>query len=389
MKIREINNFLRLLLPILAVVVSGCTNNGKNGVKPAQTGNAIMDYAQFYAIEDTLGDIKTISVRNLWSGAEKIDKYTLVPRDSISLLEGDEWAIPYPVKNVVCMSSSHVALMASLNEHESISAISGTGFITNEKVRELIAEGKIADIGTEELPNYEKIISLKPDVVIAYGIAGNSNSYIENLKRYGIKVLTIGEYLENDPLGKLEYIKLFGLLTEKEQMADSIYSSVCRQYLQTKEKVAGTIGNDAARTKVLINAPYKGTWMIPGQENYISRLIWDAGGMILGSKEGKSLSSQMSFEQIYQIALQADIWLHTNAINTMNELANENPLYKNIPSFQQGKVYNNTLITSNGGSAFWETGIVEPHKILQDLATLLHPELFKDTGKLNYYIQLM
>ena len=141
MKIREINNFLRLLLPILAVVVSGCTNNGKNGVKPAQTGNAIMDYAQFYAIEDTLGDIKTISVRNLWSGAEKIDKYTLVPRDSISLLEGDEWAIPYPVKNVVCMSSSHVALMASLNEHESISAISGTGFITNEKVRELIAEG--------------------------------------------------------------------------------------------------------------------------------------------------------------------------------------------------------------------------------------------------------
>lgn len=388
MKIRGINNILYALLPILAVIAASCTNSKKNGAVTAQNGDSKMEYAKFYSIEDTLGDIKTIIVKNLWNRAEKIDKYTLVPRDSLSLLEGDEWAIPYPVKNVVCMSSSHVALMASLNEHESISAISGTGFITNEKVQELIAEGKIADIGTEELPNYEKIISLRPDVVIAYGVAGNSNAYIENLKRYGVKVLTIGEYLENDPLGKLEYIKLFGLLTGKEEMADSIYNSVCREYLQTKEQVAGIIGNNAARTKVLINAPYKGTWMIPGQENYISRLVRDAGGVILGSKEGKSLSSQMSFEQVYQIALQADIWLHTNAINTMHELANENPLFKNIPSFQQGKVYNNTLITSNGGSAFWETGIVEPHKILQDLATLLHPELFKDAAELNYYVQL-
>ncbi len=388
MKIRGINNILYALLPILAVIAASCTNSKKNGAVTAQNGDSNMEYAKFYSIEDTLGDIKTITIRNIWSGAEKIDKYTLVPRDSLNLLKGAEQAIPYPVKNVVCMSSSHVALMASLNEHKSISAISGTGFITNEKVKGLIAEGKIADIGTEELPNYEKIISLRPDVVIAYGVAGNSNSYIENLKRYGIRVLTIGEYLENDPLGKIEYIKLFGLLTGKEEMADSIYNSVCREYLQTKEQIAGIIGKDAARTKVLINSPYKGIWMIPGQENYISRLVWDAGGVILGSKEGKSIASQMSFEQVYQIALQADIWLHTNAINTMHELANENPLYKNIPSFQQGKVYNNTLITSNGGSAFWETGIVEPHKILQDLATLLHPELFKDAAELNYYVKL-
>ena len=158
MKIRGINNILYALLPILAVIAASCTNSKKNGAVTAKNGDSNMEYAKFYSIEDTLGDIKTIIVKNLWNGAEKIDKYTLVPRDSLSLLEGDEWAIPYPVKNVVCMSSSHVALMASLNEHESISAISGTGFITNEKVKELITEGKIADIGTDELPNYEKII---------------------------------------------------------------------------------------------------------------------------------------------------------------------------------------------------------------------------------------
>lgn len=375
------------LLPILATIVVGCTNSGKVDEKNGQIEEGKMEHAQFYSIDDNKGDIKTVTIKNLWSGSEKYDKYRLVPRDSISLLKSDEWAIPYPVKNIVCMSSSHVALMAALDEHESITAISGTGFITNEKVKAMIAEGKIADIGTEELPNYEKIISLKPDVVIAYGVVGNSNSYIENLKRYGIKVFTIGEYLENDPLGKLEYIKLFGLLTDKEQMADSIYNSVCQQYLQTKEKISGAIGSNTTRTKVLINAPYKGTWMIPGEENYISRLIIDAGGVILGAKEGTSLSSQMSFEQVYMIALQADIWLHTNAINTLHELAAENQLYRNIPSFQQGKVYNNNLITSNGGSAFWETGIVEPHIILKDLAIILHPNLMDDK-QLKYYRRL-
>ncbi|MBR5856241.1 MAG: ABC transporter substrate-binding protein, partial [Bacteroidales bacterium] len=347
-----------------------------------------MEFSQQYYIEDESCTIKKVFVKNTRGNKESSEVYTLVPRDCTGILSADINAIPYPVENVICMSSSHVAFLTKLGMESKISGISGTRFISNKKVTELIDDKKIVDIGSEELPNYELIISLKPDVIFAYRVNGNSNSYIETLQKYGIKVLTIGEHLEEEPLGKVEYIKLFGLLCNRKMEADSIFSSIKEEYIKTKQDIAEHTGN-TSKAKVLINIPYKGVWMIPGGNNYISRIIQDAGGCILGAKEGISHSSQMSFEEIYNIALQADVWIHTNMINKLDDLGRENPLYKNIPSFKRGEVYNNTaIVTPNGGSDYWETGTIEPHIILKDLAKILHPDLMKDNHTLKYYLKL-
>ena len=369
---------------IFAVAITAC-NNGKNNIANSEEKSHSMEYAQLFSIDESKGEIKEIIVCNSWNGATKEDKYTLVPKDCTTILANNPQTIPYPVERVVCMSSSHVAFLASLEQEKMIKGISGTYYINNPKVKELIEKGEILDVGSEELPNYERIIALKPDVVIAYGVTGNSNSYIAKLQQYGIKVLTIGEYLENDPLGKLEYIKLFGLLTGKKAMADSIFNDGCSKYLQIKEHIAENI-ESTDRTKVLINLPYKGIWMVSGEKNYINNLINDAGGTILGARKNTAASTQTSFEEIYSIALQADVWLHTNMTNTLKELEKENPLFKNFKPFKQNRIYNNTLIvTPDGGSAFWETGVIEPHIILQDLAQILHPELYYGELDLHYY----
>ncbi len=410
------------------------------------TGNSALRYAKYYTLSgntassiidsksNTLDSaesqlsqgVKTLVIKNSWNGEDKNDVYTLVPRDCTALLGSNINAIPYPVKSVVCMSSSHVAYLSELGKEECIKGISGTRFISNEKVRKLIANGKIADVGGENTPNYELIMAMKPDVVIAYGISGSNNSHIEKLQKFRIKVLTIGDYLENSPLGKLEYLKLFGELTGCKELADSLFTSKEQQYLSIKQMIAQALGrednqnnatapnnnnakenssSDAAEatvtdttdvtaasitkrrdtkanntkrraTKVLLNAPYKGVWYVPGSENYTAQLIQDAGGEILGAKEGGANSAQLSFEQVYQYALQAEVWLHPNSINSLSELAAEHPLFKNIPALKNGKVYNNTLRnTPQGGSDFWETGVVEPHIILQDLARILNPHI--------------
>ncbi len=360
----------------------------RNSVEEEGHAASDLDSAKYFTIGDSdSSGIKVLSITNLWSGKNTIEKYQLVPRDCTGILATDANAIPYPVERVVCMSSSHVAYLSELGKEETIKGISGTRFIYNEEVKRLISEEKIVDVGGESLPNYELIISLRPDLVIAYGIVGGDNTHIEKLRQYGVKVITIGDYLENNALGKMEYLKLFGELTDQRAIADSIYNHKRSLYLETKEKI-GRILKEREPVKVIMNAPYKGIWYIPGEKNYTAQLINDAGGVILGLKKGQIESLQLSFEMAYSYALQSDVWLHPNASTRMEELENENKLYRKIPAFISGNVYNNTLRnTPEGGSDFWERGVVEPHIILLDLAKIFYPAEFEE-HTLKYYIKL-
>lgn len=378
-----------IITSILLTIITACSggNNKQAGLEQTEQ-NLSGQYAKYFSISNSDSLIKTITIKNIWSGQPKDDIYTLVPRDCTQLLAKDLYTLPYPLEKIICMSSSHVAYLAALDHSNSIKGISGTRFVYNSSIQQLIHSGSIVDIGSEALPDYEQIMLIKPDVVIAYGISGANNSYIEKLQKLGVKVLTIGEYLENSPLGKMEYLKLFGELTGKRKMADSIYIHKANEYISLKNIISDALGN-SSRTKVILNAPYNGIWYIPGEENYISQLIKDAGGIILGARKNEAQSAQLGFEQAYMYALQSDVWLHPNTLGTINEVTAQNKLFENIPALKNGRVYNNTLRnTAEGGSDFWETGAIEPHIILQDLAYILHPELFYNQPDLQYYIRL-
>ena len=142
----------------------------------------------------------------------------------------------------------------------------------------------------------------------------------------------------------------------------------------------------------MINLPFKDIWYVPGSENFTSRLIEDAGGELLGSVKGKSISSQESFERMYLLGKDADIWIHLNSFSTISGIVAENPLYANLEVVKRGELYNNIKRTTPaGGSDFWEGGAVEPDEILKDLVTLFHPQIArKEFGnrELKYYIKL-
>ena len=103
---------------------------------------------------------------------------------------------------------------------------------------------------------------------MVYGIGSESAGYIGKLKELGIKVIFNADYLENDPLGKAEWIKMIGALYSKEEMADSIFSTIESKYNQLKIFISE---NADERPKVLLGLPFKDTWFIsPGQFLYIT-----------------------------------------------------------------------------------------------------------------------
>lgn len=366
---------MRLLpyLLLLSLLLQGCRpSKGEEESRSLPPGN---QYATNFQLIVEEGECREIKIIEEWSGKKLLHSYPIVKGESLYQ------AIEIPLKRVICMSSSHLPYLSLLGVEESLKGISGANYISDSLFRAKVASGEIVDIGFEGSLNFELVLQLQPDLLISYGISDQNNLYLKKLRDAGIKVLALGDYQESHPLGKLEYIKLFGVLYGKEREADSIYNSIKELYLESAERVA----NIANRKKVLLNAPWKEVWYIPGSENYISTLIREAGGEVVLARKGERGSFPFSTEEIALAIEEAEIWLHPNLYNSLKELKELSPLIGSFHLIEEGKVFNNTKrVTVGGGSDFWERGAVEPHLILNDLITILHSKEIKEE-ELVYY----
>ena len=372
-----------MLLP----VILSCKGSSQDGSALNTTDN---DYATLFAIRDDSEGNRFLIINETWDRTSKSKEYKLIERSSRKdgIYAADE--IPVPIQNAACMSTSHIAYIAALGRTDIIRAISGANYISNKTVVQGVASGEIKDIGYDTALDYELLIATQPDILFTYGISGQDNQHLKKLSELGIRHLVIGDYLENHPLGKLEYIKVFGALLGCYDSADSLYREISGRYLDIQKNIASVV-DEGRRVKVLMNAPWRDIWYIPGSDNYMSVLINDAGGELIGSRKGEYISYPYGFEEIIIKAYDADYWLNTNSYATMRELSAMNPLISKLPIFKQGRIFNNIKQnTPTGGSNFWEQGVVEPDVILHDLAVIFHPEIYTTEmrDRLQYYIEL-
>lgn len=266
------------------------------------------------------------------------------------------------VRRIVCMSSTYVAALSELGCDSTICGVSGIQYISSPEIHRRHDAGLVADVGSDANADFERILSVHPDIVVTYFMPGTGEKFVSRLNSLGIPVLVLYDYLENSPLARASYIKVFGALCRKTEKADSIFGEVCARYRHIADSVAAS---GAPVKKVLMNVPYAGAWYVPGGENYMSRLVRDAGGEILGSVPGKTESSVISAEEALALSFDADLWLHPGVYESLDELHAVAPL----SGIHVEPVYNNTLkMTSGGGNDFWESGAVRPDLILGDLA---------------------
>ena len=284
----------------------------------------------------------------------------------------DTLAVETPVRSIVCMSSSYIGFLDALGCDSVVTAVSGLGYVSDPEVRE-----QAVDVGYDAALDYETILKRKPDLLLTYAVSAAEPPYLAKLRELGVRTVLLHEHLESHPLARAEYIKLFGLLTGRAALADSLFSDIRDRYLSLVQET------DSPR-KVLVNIPYADQWYIPGGDNYMTRLICDAGGAVLGAVPGRFESSVISVEKAYEYAQEADCWLNPGWCSTKAQLRSVHPLFVDFPVLAK-PVWNNTKQTTpGGGNAFWETGPARPDLILQDLRAI-----FDGTEvPMSYYFEL-
>ncbi|MDR0565926.1 MAG: ABC transporter substrate-binding protein [Prevotellaceae bacterium] len=326
-------------------------------------------YAQGFCI-DTAGGTKTLTVLNPFQNSTEVAyRYALSSS---------------PPARVVCMSTTHVAFLRFIGQEACIAGVSGAGYLYDSAMQAACREGRVSDVGYENTLNMEKLLALQPDVIFAYGVAGEFSATAAKLAELGLHVLYVGEYTESHPLGKAEWAVAFASLFGSEQAAIAKFAQVAKAYEELKSLAAGV----APKTPTLLNAPWSDSWFVPGSQGNAAQLLRDAGGESVIALRNQRDSYPISIEQAYGSAQGAEVWLNTGQAKSLAELRGMHKLVESIPAFRYGSVYNSVArMSPQGGSDFFESGTVNPHLILKDLIKILHPDLLpRDT--LTYYLQL-
>jgi iron complex transport system substrate-binding protein len=270
-------------------------------------------------------------------------------------------------------------MISVLGKQKAIAGISGLQFICDTTIKSMAEEGLIWEAGYEDNINFELFLKEKPDVALIYGVGTEHARYVARLEKLGIHVIYIAEYLEDHPLGRLEWIRLFGILFNNYQKADSIFLAKSESYHSSCIRIS-----DSSRRPVIFSgSPIGDNWYVPGGNSYMANLINDAGGLYILHQNKTNESYPISFENAYRHILTSDIWINCDIPGTV--VYGQNSRYLNTPPVINRKVFSNTARTGNGnGNDFWESGVVNPEIILKDLIYIIQPESIKNHQHVYY-----
>lgn len=357
-----------LLLAIVCLFVQ-CKKEAPS--KLASVVSNEIKYAKGFTLENYEG-YSVVTVNNPWPKSSKTYTYILkkenakVP-DSLQ----NTTTINVPIKTIVVTSTTHIPSLEMLEVEKTLVGFPNLDYISSDKVRTLIEDKKIKELGSNQSLNIEVLLDLHPDVIMGYGI-DNDTKALDNVEKSGLKVLLNGDWNEETPLGKAEWIKLFGALYDKQDKAKELFTIIENDYLKTID-IAKL---DSIVPTILAGDMFQDKWYLPKGTSWGSILLSEANGNYLWKETTGTGSLALSFETVYEKGKSADFWITSGQFTTLKEMLDVNPHYEQFEAFKKGNVYSFTRKRGKtGGVLYYELAPNRPDMVLKDLVKILHPDL--------------
>lgn len=379
---KRISIVVLFLLMIVAVAV-GC---GKDTDSWKTTEHTIskeltyetsmkLDYATEFAVDYYDNGFTLISIadgsRFLLNTEDKE-----VPQD----LADDITVLKAPVSDIYLVASATMDMFCSIGALDSI-CLSG---LTAEKweipeAKEAMESGQILYAGKYNAPDYELICSKNCELAVESTMIGHAPEVKENLESFGIPVLVDHSSYEADPLGRTEWVKLYGVLTGKEEEASKAFEEQ-KQYVEELSDA-----EDTGKTVAFFYITTAGTVSVRKSNDYVPKMIDLAGGSYifenLKGEDNAASSVNMQMEEFYAQAKDADYLVYNSTIDgnleTIEDLLGKSSLFENFKAVKNGNVW---CIGQNLYQDTMDTG-----SIIHDFHEMLTSE---DTDELTYMYRL-
>lgn len=352
----------RIYFLVIAFLAMSCENQPSVEFNNADFEKVEMNYAKGLRIWKN-GDDYRVEIRNPRDTSEMIASYFFTPE--INSKNTD--TITVPVQTAALNSTTFIAYFDKLGEAGLVTGVTFADRMMNENLLDQVAANKTIELTSGGELDFEKVLSLSPDVFMAYSYGESDFSRIEN---QGIPVVLNMEYLEGHPLGRAEWIKLAGILTGNETLADSIYQDVENQYLALKEKVS----HASVLPSVFTGSRWNEIWYAPGRDSYIANYITDAGGdYVFGNLKGAG-SHEIDYEVALKAISDADYWGMVTSHRepfTMQSVLEMDEFYGNFKAFHDKNIF----VCNAAKTDYFGDAVMEPEIILADMIAIIHPEI--------------
>ncbi len=281
-----------------------------------------------------------------------------------------------PLQRVVVLSSAQIGYMLRLGIADRIVGVGDGQYIADSALYARVISGDspvaVSQVGNGSTLDYEKLMALKPDLVMTFATGGSEDDY-ERLEKLGISALLTSEWQEDSPLSKMEWIKLYGMLFDDGRnglaaRADSIFAEEKKHYEELANRIkAGKDEGFASCPKVLAGMNYGGVWYAPGANSYTAQLIRDAGGCYLWAAD-TSRELRLTLEEVMALADSADVWINPGMFSMPEDILAAEPRAAKIKAFREKRVYQNDGRRGpGGGNDFFESAVARPGELLWNL----------------------
>lgn len=374
--------YLASVFLFLMLLVCGCgkeqtdwrSKNRTISAKLTYEKSMELDYATEYAIDYYSDGFTLISISDGSRFLLNTEKKE-VPDD----LDADITVLDGPVSDIYLVASATMDMFCSIDalNHISLSGISEDKWEIPE-AKEAMADGTILYAGKYNAPDYELICSKNCKLAVESMMISHAPDVKENLESFGIPVLVDHSSYESHPLGRTEWVKLYGVLTGKEEEAEASFEEQ-KAYVKELEDIENT-----GKTVAFFYVTSAGTVSVRKSGDYVPKMIGIAGGNYvfdnLKGEENAASSVNMQMEEFYAQAKDADYLVYNSTIDgnleTTDDLLAKSSLFENFKAVKNGNVW---CIGKNVYQDTMETG-----SIISDF----HRMLTEDTDELTYMYRL-
>ena len=329
-----------------------------------------LQYSKLLQFQQRGDGVRMVTIRNPWKPQEQLHRYVIVKKgeQKENLPEGT--VVEVPLERMTVFTSVHCRLMQDLGALDRVSGVCDFEYVQSEEIRRRVEEHLIGNMGSALNPNVELILSGKADGLL---VSPFEKSGYGTLERTGIPLIECADYMEPSALGRMEWVKFYGMLVDREAEADSMFRQVEQRYNELK-----TMASEVKEKPTLLCDLMNGAaWYVPGGQSTVGKVYQDAGANYLFADRKESGSIRLSFETVYSRGRDADFWLLKYGRSesfTYKTLAKEKAQYTQFAAYKNKKVYGcNTLRVP-----FYDKEPFHPDRMLADVIHIIHPELLPD-----------
>lgn len=370
-----------LLIYLSALLLCSCSQSARQ----TQLTTEGTRYAHYFAllehdttVEHTTTHYTELRIYNPWEEGRPVLQRYYLTRTPDAPVPSDGVRVQVPVTRVATGSCTHIGYLAAL---EAENAICG---VTDKHLVFTPLSDDVPNLGDCMVPDAERFLSVRPQLVFMSTYSTN-DAATTRLQKAGLTVVPVMEWIENDPLGRAEWVRFFGAFLGLDNRADSLFEQTTAHYNELKEKVAES-GLNQSRS-ILSGGSFRGTWYVPSGATYMGRLFADAGARYAYADDQTNGSIPLGIEQVLSQFKDADVWVGAPA-TSLSELEEMDSKHTWFKAYENDAVYTfKARTTPTGGNDFWEGGVCEPDLILADLIAVLYPSLLEDYQP-KYLMQL-